>query len=316
MSEPASERPWSPWPHRLAIVLAAATLLLMLVGGTVTSLNAGDTEPSWSLRFWEWFQPPSQLLEKEGHIWEIGHRQIGTVVGFLAIAFVVLLQRLREKPPAGRDRTALLLGIAALSFLVFALFLHGTLRRRRDWDLFAPAAVPVSLLATRFLARRLDGGRAKRLPVALKDPELRSYAAEALAEVSKDTQDDRAVNQLKDAAVGEERPAVLAAIAGALLDVGGDEARAGASLPTGVAGLAGSVDPSRLTPEALAANPLRIGTDHSGGSQFRGKIGRVTVFRGLQKPEQIRELAAGGPFLVLHSGSTVTHHTAQPAASL
>ena len=34
------------------------------------------------------------------------------------------------------------------------------MRRRRDWDLFAPAAVPVSLLATRFLARRLDGGRA------------------------------------------------------------------------------------------------------------------------------------------------------------
>ncbi len=93
MSEPASERPWNPWPHRLAIALAAATLLLMLVGGTVTSLNAGDTEPSWSLRFWEWFQPPSQLLEKEGHIWEIGHRQIGTVVGFLMITFLVLLQR-------------------------------------------------------------------------------------------------------------------------------------------------------------------------------------------------------------------------------
>ena len=72
MSASNIERPWSPWPHRLAIVLAAATLLLMLVGGTVTSLNAGDTEPSWSLRFWEWFQPPSQLLEKEGHIWEIG----------------------------------------------------------------------------------------------------------------------------------------------------------------------------------------------------------------------------------------------------
>ncbi len=88
-----SARPYSPWPHRLAIVLAAATLLLMLVGGTVTSLNAGDTEPSWSLRFWEWFQPPSELLQKEGHIWEIGHRQIGTVVGFVMIAFLVFLHR-------------------------------------------------------------------------------------------------------------------------------------------------------------------------------------------------------------------------------
>jgi hypothetical protein len=40
-------------------------------------------------------------------------------------------------------------------------------------------------------------------------------------------------------------------------------------------------------------HPLRIGTDHTGGSRFRGEIGRVTVFRGLQKPEQIRALAAG-----------------------
>jgi cytochrome c oxidase assembly protein subunit 15 len=78
-------------------VLAAATLLLMLVGGTVTSLNAGDTEPSWSLRFWEWFQSPSRLLEKEGHVWEIGHRQIGTVVGFVMIAFLVLLHRGEER---------------------------------------------------------------------------------------------------------------------------------------------------------------------------------------------------------------------------
>ncbi len=91
------ERSWSPWPHRLAIVLAAATLLLMLVGGTVTSLNAGDTEPSWSLRFWEWFQPPSELLQKEGHIWEIGHRQIGTVVGFVMIAFLVFLHQSEKR---------------------------------------------------------------------------------------------------------------------------------------------------------------------------------------------------------------------------
>ena len=59
-----------------------------------------------------------------------------------------------------RSALAASTALRTLSFLVFALFLHGTLRRRRDWDLFAPAAVPVSLLATRFLARRLDGGRA------------------------------------------------------------------------------------------------------------------------------------------------------------
>ncbi len=84
---------YHPWTHRTALLLTAATLLLIIVGGGVTTLRAGDTEPSWSLRFWEWFQPPSQLLEKEGHIWEMSHRQLGTVVGFIAIAFVVLLWR-------------------------------------------------------------------------------------------------------------------------------------------------------------------------------------------------------------------------------
>ena len=37
-------------------------------------------------------------------------------------------------------------------------------------------------------------------------------------------------------------------------------ARAAARTPTGLDGLAGSIDPTMLTPEALAENPLRIGT--------------------------------------------------------
>ncbi len=89
---------YDPWIHRTALLLTAATLLLIIVGGSVTTLRAGDTEPTWSLRFWEWFQPPSQLLEKEGHIWEMGHRQLGTMVGFVAIAFVVLLWRREPRP--------------------------------------------------------------------------------------------------------------------------------------------------------------------------------------------------------------------------
>jgi len=40
-------------------------------------------------------------------------------------------------------------------------------------------------------------------------------------------------------------------------------------------------------------HPLRLGTDHSGGSRFRGKLARATVFRGLLEPERIRRLARG-----------------------
>jgi alpha-L-fucosidase 2 len=39
--------------------------------------------------------------------------------------------------------------------------------------------------------------------------------------------------------------------------------------------------------------PLRIGSDQVGGNRFSGKIGRVTIFGGLLKPETIRKLAAG-----------------------
>ncbi|MCP3962351.1 MAG: hypothetical protein GY719_31290 [bacterium] len=89
---------YHPWTHRTALLLTAATLLLIIVGGGVTTLRAGDTEPTWSLRFWEWFQPPSELLQKEGHIWEMSHRQLGTVVGFVAIAFIALLWRKEPRP--------------------------------------------------------------------------------------------------------------------------------------------------------------------------------------------------------------------------
>ncbi len=89
---------YNRWTHRTALLLTAATLFLIIVGGGVTTLRAGDTEPSWSLRFWEWFQPLSELLKTEGHIWEMSHRQLGTVVGFLAIAFIVLLWRTEPRP--------------------------------------------------------------------------------------------------------------------------------------------------------------------------------------------------------------------------
>ena len=40
-------------------------------------------------------------------------------------------------------------------------------------------------------------------------------------------------------------------------------------------------------------HPLRIGADQAGGNKFSGKIGRVTMFRGLLEPDAIRALAAG-----------------------
>ena len=52
--------------------------------------------------------------------------------------------------------------------------------------------------------------------------------------------------------------------------------------------------PSRPPGPAVPANayPLRAGADQNGGSRFRGRIGRVSMFRGTLSPQVIRELAA------------------------
>jgi hypothetical protein len=90
------------------------------------------------------------------HAWDVLQNYL---LALPAGALVVLLQRAAERYRGARDRSALLLACGALSFLVFACFLRGTLRRRRDWDLFGTAALPAALLASRWFARRLDGGR-------------------------------------------------------------------------------------------------------------------------------------------------------------
>ncbi len=95
MSTPNHPLPVSIWCHRFAKVVALATLLLVSVGGHVTTVKAGDTEPSWSLKFWEWFVAWSQL--EGGHLYEMTHRQIGTLVGFLTIGLVGILWRTERR---------------------------------------------------------------------------------------------------------------------------------------------------------------------------------------------------------------------------
>jgi cytochrome c oxidase assembly protein subunit 15 len=107
------------WARALAVGVAAATLLMVFAGGAVTTLQAGDSEPTWSVRFWEWFRPWSEL--HGGHFYEMTHRQLGTVIGFLAVALAVVLWK-------GEPRTAVrVVGLAALA-LVIAQGVLGGLR--------------------------------------------------------------------------------------------------------------------------------------------------------------------------------------------
>ncbi len=81
----------SPWPHRLALVTAGATLLLILAGGVVTATGAGMAVPDWPTTFgYNMFLFPWAQMTG-GILYEHSHRLIGSVVGLLTAALAALL---------------------------------------------------------------------------------------------------------------------------------------------------------------------------------------------------------------------------------
>ena len=79
--------------HRYAIMLAAATFLLVIAGGLVTSTGSGLAVPDWPLSFGQVF-PDMQ----GGVLFEHGHRLIAATVGLLTIGLVLLARRLDATP--------------------------------------------------------------------------------------------------------------------------------------------------------------------------------------------------------------------------
>ncbi len=99
MSSPSSRL------HLLAWAVAAATLLMIVAGGLVTTLKAGDSVPDWPLSYGKVY-PSEHMIG--GVVFEHGHRMVGWAVGALTLALVVGLYL---GPPQGRLRT---LGIVCL----------------------------------------------------------------------------------------------------------------------------------------------------------------------------------------------------------
>jgi hypothetical protein len=80
-------------------------------------------------------------------------------------AFLALPAALFASGRSWRDPLSRVLLAGCLSFGLFNLFFDAQLARRQDWSLFAPAALPVALLAARLVALRLDA-RVERPVVA------------------------------------------------------------------------------------------------------------------------------------------------------
>jgi len=98
--------------HRLAAATAAATLVLLFVGGLVTSTGSGLAVPDWPLSFGQVFPPMVG-----GVLFEHGHRLVAALVGCLTLVLALWIAIGEPRPMV---RAA---GLLAL----FAVVLQGVL---------------------------------------------------------------------------------------------------------------------------------------------------------------------------------------------
>ena len=95
--------------HRLAVLTAAATGVLIVFGGLVTNTGAGLAVPDWPTTFGEnmFLFPPSRMVG--GVFYEHSHRLLGALVGLLTVALAIALWR-----AGGRLRTLGVVAVAAV----------------------------------------------------------------------------------------------------------------------------------------------------------------------------------------------------------
>ena len=110
---------FSPWPHRLAVILACATFPLLFIGGLVTSLGVGLAVPDWPTTFGYnmFLYPWSKMIG--GVFYEHSHRLVASCVGLLTIALTLTLW-LKEP-----RRWLRWLGVAALALVIVQGVLGG-----------------------------------------------------------------------------------------------------------------------------------------------------------------------------------------------
>ena len=110
---------FSPWPHRIAVVLVWATFPLLFIGGLVTSKGVGLAVPDWPTTFGYnmFLYPWSKMVG--GIFYEHSHRLIASFVGLLTIVLALTFW-LREQRNWLRW-----LGLAALVLVVVQGVLGG-----------------------------------------------------------------------------------------------------------------------------------------------------------------------------------------------
>lgn len=121
--------------HVLAIIIAAWTLLLLVVGQLVTTFRAGMADPVWPTEPWYLL---SNYKVDFGYLIEHSHRIVGWVLGLLTVLLTLGLWR------TDPDRYSRWLGLTGLLVLIGAyLIFHGEMRKQVD---IAHPSLPLPIL--------------------------------------------------------------------------------------------------------------------------------------------------------------------------
>ncbi len=107
------------WLHRYAKFVSAATVLLIVAGGLVTSTESGLSVPDWPTSYgWNMFTFPMKHMVG-GIFYEHGHRLIASGVGFLTIGLALWLWYAEPR------KWVRVLGFAALGAVILQGILGG-----------------------------------------------------------------------------------------------------------------------------------------------------------------------------------------------
>jgi len=98
--------------HRFGVATAAATLVLIFVGGLVTSTGSGLSVPDWPLSY-GMLMPPMV----GGVFYEHSHRIVASLVGFLTLILAVWTARDESRPGVRRLAWAALAAVVAQGVL-------------------------------------------------------------------------------------------------------------------------------------------------------------------------------------------------------
>jgi cytochrome c oxidase assembly protein subunit 15 len=90
----AISTPYNRRHHRLAVILAGWTFLLIIAGALVTSNDAGLSVPDWPTSFGSWYKIPKLV---GGVKFEHTHRMIAQVAGLLTIILAVWTWRVEKR---------------------------------------------------------------------------------------------------------------------------------------------------------------------------------------------------------------------------